>query len=910
MSVSGGDELDKPWRAIGSPAGVPARGVKPVVGAAGAVVSAIQEIQKQREARRQVAHVRKEKEAKAAVEAEADDAGIAPGVRVDKDTLGFIRMIKAYRAEHGLNGAWRHAEPGSSSICVVVRKRPINKREVGLGDYDAVTCLNPRAIVHAPKLKVDGITKYVENTTFQFDHTFGEEDDTETVYKHTVQPLVGFAFQRKGRGMCFAYGQTGSGKTHTMNGVQQLAARDIFRALASSAFRSLGLTVWVSFFEIYGGRAFDVLHDNKPIKIQEDGKQRVVAVGLQEVQCRDEEGLMDVIARGNSSRKTATTEVNNTSSRSHALCDINIRGPKGEVWGSLTLIDLAGSERAADSRNHNQTRRVESAEINKSLLGLKECMRALAQRTALAQGPNPADAERVHVPFRASRLTLALRDSFTAQDARVVMIATVSPNASSWDHTGNTLRYADRVKEQPAAGLEGAGGASGDEASEGGREGGGRRPETSFSFLQEDAAGTAHARPSSGPAALLPPRISPMTVSGDGSEGGGSEGGSGSGAVITDAKAPPKNIFQRFSSKPAGSGPKPSDEFDREASGHAFLGPVQRVRVSRTGEEEEGRAEGTFARGSGAAAAGGRAARQSASRGGEYEEVGHGPPLPAPAPIRPAPAAAAGGSPSRLPAPSVRPPQGPEAADGAPLTGLRRLMGPKGALFTPGPVPAPAPVPAAVEAAAPASSLPASKAMKDKFRDRSRRHAAGAPVTAPVAGPPAKAGAISPRQADREGARGPTYSRATAGSYMDDMSEEEEEVSGSPRRFVAPVQPPPLGAPSAAAARAVVAIKSPPPETRARKAQLAVGAHPAAPVSAPAPASPPRREAKPPAKGSASRGSRTLKSEGPAAESEAVLAARLHEAVAMIVDEEQELLEAHMHAIQVRRTAALHDCAF
>lgn len=103
--------------------------------------------------------------------------------------------------------------------------------------------------------------------------------------------------------------------------------------------------------------------------------------------------------------------------------------------GKLSLVDLAGSERGADTKSHNRQRRTESSEINKSLLALKECIRAL-------------DSSNSHVPYRGSKLTLILKDCFTSSLARTTMITTVSPGSASADHTVNTLRYADRIKEK------------------------------------------------------------------------------------------------------------------------------------------------------------------------------------------------------------------------------------------------------------------------------------------------------------------------------------------------------------------------------------------------------------------------------------------------------------------------------
>lgn len=109
--------------------------------------------------------------------------------------------------------------------------------------------------------------------------------------------------------------------------------------------------------------------------------------------------------------------------------------------GKLTLVDLAGSERAQETQSNDRARRAEGAEINKSLLALKECIRALDARKS--GGDN-------HVPFRASKLTLVLRDSFVAKSdkSKIIMIACVSPAYSSVNHSINTLRYSDRLKEK------------------------------------------------------------------------------------------------------------------------------------------------------------------------------------------------------------------------------------------------------------------------------------------------------------------------------------------------------------------------------------------------------------------------------------------------------------------------------
>lgn len=138
----------------------------------------------------------------------------------------------------------------------------------------------------------------------------------------------------------------------------------------------------------------------------------------------------------NRKRTTHATEANDTSSRSHAICQIVLRDKESQkLIGKLSLVDLAGSERGSDTKSHDRQRRTESSEINTSLLALKECIRALGGSSK-------------HVPYRASKLTLILKDCFTSSLARTTMIATVSPGASAADHTINTLRYADRIKEK------------------------------------------------------------------------------------------------------------------------------------------------------------------------------------------------------------------------------------------------------------------------------------------------------------------------------------------------------------------------------------------------------------------------------------------------------------------------------
>uniref|UniRef100_A0A8D2B6Y5 Kinesin-like protein n=1 Tax=Sciurus vulgaris TaxID=55149 RepID=A0A8D2B6Y5_SCIVU len=329
-------------------------------------------------------------------------------------------------------------------ICVCVRKRPLNQRETTMKDLDIITIPSDNVVmVHESKQKVD-LTRYLENQTFCFDHAFDDTASNELVYQFTAQPLVESIF-RKGMATCFAYGQTGSGKTHTMGGafsgrdqdcskgIYALVAQDVFLLLKNPAYEKLDLKVYGTFFEIYGGKVYDLLNWKKKLQVLEDGHQQMQVVGLQEQEVCSVEDVLNLVELGNSCRTSGQTSVNAHSSRSHAVFQIILKS-RGKLHGKFSLVDLAGNERGADTAKANRKRQLEGAEINKSLLALKECIRALGQN-------------KPHTPFRASKLTQVLRDSFIGHNSSTCMIATISPGMTSCENTLNTLRYANRVKE-------------------------------------------------------------------------------------------------------------------------------------------------------------------------------------------------------------------------------------------------------------------------------------------------------------------------------------------------------------------------------------------------------------------------------------------------------------------------------
>ncbi|GAN10960.1 kinesin-like protein KIF2C isoform 3 [Mucor ambiguus] len=328
-------------------------------------------------------------------------------------------------------------KPSTSSpkITVCVRKRPLNKYELSTNQPDVTELTSSNTIeIHAPKQKVD-LTNYTVQHAFTFDHVFDCHTSNQSLYQQTTLPLVEHMFQG-GKATCFAYGQTGSGKTFTMldpqHGLYFKAIHHIFDLLKDHQYA--GLQTWVGYYEVYQGQLLDLLNNRKKLIPREDGKGNIVIAGLKEHRIHSLTTLKQVFEFGNRERSTSKTQTNDNSSRSHAVLQILLKNRNSAIHGKMNFIDLAGSERGSDrGRNTDTKTRLEGAEINRSLLALKECIRAL-------------DQDKGHAPFRGSKLTMVLRDSFVG-NSKTCMIATISPNQSNSDHTLNTLRYANRVKE-------------------------------------------------------------------------------------------------------------------------------------------------------------------------------------------------------------------------------------------------------------------------------------------------------------------------------------------------------------------------------------------------------------------------------------------------------------------------------
>ena len=207
------------------------------------------------------------------------------------------------------------------------------------------------------------------------------------------------------------------GKSHTMSGIESRAARGLFQNIGNNT------TMMVQFVELCGSKdCKDLLSPSlSEVKIRdsEDGSVQMTSISM-EVSTPDE--LLDAIEVAKSRRATESTDKNGVSSRSHAVCQIKMKGS-----GILKLIDLAGSERRHDSMYHDSQRQKETAEINTSLWALKECIRARANKAS-------------RIPYRSSTLTRILRQSLERDDAKLCVIGCIAPNGTDTEHTMETLK--------------------------------------------------------------------------------------------------------------------------------------------------------------------------------------------------------------------------------------------------------------------------------------------------------------------------------------------------------------------------------------------------------------------------------------------------------------------------------------
>jgi hypothetical protein len=375
------------------------------------------------------------------------------------------------------------------SLFVHIRKRPLSQQEkarkerdiVEIGSVESVPSDCPRDLadrcsltVHEPKLRLD-LAKYEAHHSFCFDRVFDTTCNNDDVYQESLQPLLLDLFRgARDQGAdnmtrhvsCFVYGQTGSGKTFTLfhpdNGLYMMATREIFNILNQSSCGGSSRkdipAIQLSFYEIYQGQLYDLLDNRKRVHARQDHADALHIAGLSYTTINSIQAFQDTVNSGLRLRVTGSNGTNLESSRSHAVLTYSFSIPsKNNSFQlcKLSLIDLAGSERAADHQNsflydRSSQCKMEGSEINKSLLALKECIRAMSLNWARPFEKScisSPSSHHIHVPFRSSKLTHVLKGVFCSEYSRACMIATISPSDRHCDHTLNTIRYAALVQE-------------------------------------------------------------------------------------------------------------------------------------------------------------------------------------------------------------------------------------------------------------------------------------------------------------------------------------------------------------------------------------------------------------------------------------------------------------------------------
>uniref|UniRef100_A0A8D3D4I8 plus-end-directed kinesin ATPase n=1 Tax=Scophthalmus maximus TaxID=52904 RepID=A0A8D3D4I8_SCOMX len=343
-----------------------------------------------------------------------------------------------------------------ASVKVAVRVRPFNSREIGKDSKciiqmsgNTTTILNPKQ----PK----------ENKSFNFDFSYWSHTTPEDinyasqmqVYKDIGEEMLLHAFE--GYNVCiFAYGQTGAGKSYTMMGRQETDQEGIIPLLCEDLFtkindsnndNSKSYSVEVSYMEIYCERVRDLLNPKNKgnLRVREHPLMGPYVEDLSKLAVTSYNDIQDLMDSGNKARTVAATNMNETSSRSHAVFNIIFTQKKhdmdsdntSEKVSKISLVDLAGSERA-DSTGAKGTRLKEGANINKSLTTLGKVISGLAEL-------KKKKAESF-IPYRDSVLTWLLRENLGG-NSRTAMVAALSPADINYDETLSTLRYADRAKQ-------------------------------------------------------------------------------------------------------------------------------------------------------------------------------------------------------------------------------------------------------------------------------------------------------------------------------------------------------------------------------------------------------------------------------------------------------------------------------
>ncbi|XP_017754857.1 PREDICTED: kinesin-like protein unc-104 isoform X6 [Eufriesea mexicana] len=348
-----------------------------------------------------------------------------------------------------------------SSVKVAVRVRPFNNREISREAQCIIEMSGNTTSILNPKAPAGSKDAF---KSFNYDYSYFSMDPNDSnyssqlmVYKDIGEEMLQHAFE--GYNVCiFAYGQTGAGKSYTMMGKQEEGqegiipqiCKDLFRKISRNSNESLKYSVEVSYMEIYCERVRDLLNPKNKgnLRVREHPLLGPYVEDLSKLAVMSYQDIHDLIDEGNKARTVAATNMNETSSRSHAVFTIfftqqkqdSATGLVTEKVSKISLVDLAGSERA-DSTGAKGTRLKEGANINKSLTTLGKVISALAE-IAATKKKKKAD----FIPYRDSVLTWLLRENLGG-NSKTAMIAAVSPADINYDETLSTLRYADRAKQ-------------------------------------------------------------------------------------------------------------------------------------------------------------------------------------------------------------------------------------------------------------------------------------------------------------------------------------------------------------------------------------------------------------------------------------------------------------------------------
>ncbi|XP_061268876.1 kinesin-like protein KIF1A isoform X20 [Bos javanicus] len=350
-----------------------------------------------------------------------------------------------------------------ASVKVAVRVRPFNSREMSRESKciiqmsgSTTTIVNPKQPKETPK-------------SFSFDYSYWSHTSPEDinyasqkqVYRDIGEEMLQHAFE--GYNVCiFAYGQTGAGKSYTMMGKQEKdqqgiipqLCEDLFSRINDTTNDNMSYSVEVSYMEIYCERVRDLLNPKNKgnLRVREHPLLGPYVEDLSKLAVTSYNDIQDLMDSGNKARTVAATNMNETSSRSHAVFNIIFTQKRHDAETNITtekvskvsLVDLAGSERA-DSTGAKGTRLKEGANINKSLTTLGKVISALAE---MDSGPNKNKKKKKtdFIPYRDSVLTWLLRENLGG-NSRTAMVAALSPADINYDETLSTLRYADRAKQ-------------------------------------------------------------------------------------------------------------------------------------------------------------------------------------------------------------------------------------------------------------------------------------------------------------------------------------------------------------------------------------------------------------------------------------------------------------------------------